>query len=297
MKKSVITALVIAVAATTLSASPAGNSIALNQRTKAAAPRPNNAFRLHPTTTILDSDGVTVPASIERTLPVVDVVIAGNKYRFAFDPSVKCSAVVDKSVAKRLSLKVKTHERLADGAGHTNRYAVVGIDSLRLASAKFNDVDAVVDDLTPFKVDGILGYGLFSSVLLTVDFPRSELRLISGSLPEPDGASVLPLTNEGGVPAVVINAAGKPVFAAINFEVSAALLVTPAVAKDVSGAAMSGNTHGQLSGDLRLGSVSLPNSGFIVRDGFRFPAIGYGFLKQTAITFDAANKRLKVEGV
>ena len=66
--------------------------------------------------------------------------------------------------------------------GLARRRGEVQFKGVRAASRNYN-----VSTNLP-KIDGILGFNLFSEYLLTLDFPAKRVRLERGELPKADGA-------------------------------------------------------------------------------------------------------------
>src|SRR5205085_10387444 len=60
-------------------------------------------------------------------------------------------------------------------------------------------------------IDGILGLGLFTDSLVTLDFPRGVLRIAPGALPEPNGKDVLAFDNPRRVVQITLDVAGTSV--------------------------------------------------------------------------------------
>jgi hypothetical protein len=232
-------------------------------------------LQLPPRHTVVNR-AVAVPLDVHGSvLPVVEVKLNDRKtYRFAIDTSVKCSAIVDKAIVNELTLPKAGAETFFGKS-----YDVHRLEMLQIGGAYFGGIDVVADDIRAgFKVDGLLGYGLFHDVLVTLDYPKATLRIARGALPAADGRRVLDVREVDGVPRVQVSAAGKPLDAQINTEVPVALAV-PA-----SGAVP--------SGELRVGAIVLP-SARVIAARVPSPSIGRGVLDRYAVTFDAANRRVQ----
>jgi hypothetical protein len=92
----------------------------------------------------------------------------------------------------------------------------IRIDSLRLGEIELRDVEAVRIDVAELtggeSPQGILGIGPFKGRLLTLDFAESSLKLETGSLPLPDGESILAYElDELSRPTIPIQVAGEKV--------------------------------------------------------------------------------------
>lgn len=102
---------------------------------------------------------------------------------FLYDTGASAS-YVDPDSVERVS-----GQRLDSGV--RARFGVSTIGDLRLTGlrARVRDLDHLSIALGR-EIDGILEYDAFSDVLLTLDYARSEMRVVSGELPRPDGETV-----------------------------------------------------------------------------------------------------------
>lgn len=227
---------------------------------------------------------VVVPLNTAAgVLPVVEVKLNAQKtYRFAIDTSVKCSAIVDKAIVNELTLPKVGQETFF---GKT--YDVHRLDVAQLGGAYFGSIDVVADDIRAgFKVDGLIGYGMFHDVLATLDYAKGRLRIARGALPPADGRRVLDVKEVEGVPAVQVLAAGKELEAQIDTEVPVALLVPSKLGLPVK--------EKQLEGELRVGALVLPSATAVARDTVPKVLLGRGAFGKGAVTFDATNKRVQI---
>lgn len=248
----------------------------------------SDAYSLHPDRTVLKSP-TSAPFTLEH-LPVVSVRLGDRTFRFAVDTSVKCSAIIDRNVARDLGLSAVRRVPISN-AGATADYDVVRLASLGVGNARFEGIDAISDDIRAgFGVDGLLGYGLFRDLVVTIDFAKSELRLDRGRLPRPDGRSVFALGTDDGVPSILVSLAGMPLEADVNLEVPAPIALLPAVAQAFT------IEEKKISGALTIGDISIATPRVIVSDRLAACAIGMGALKGRALTFDEAHHRVQIAG-
>ena len=73
--------------------------------------------------------------------------------------------------------------------------ATIGPATVTNLSATVRDLDHIEDALG-FELDGILGYSTFSGTLLTLDYPRGEMRVRQGELPKADGETIFAITRK-----------------------------------------------------------------------------------------------------
>ena len=129
---------------------------------------------------------VTIPMRIfDQTRPGVEVMINGRgPYLFAIETGGPYTIVLDAKVSAALQLKPLS------GAADPLR----SIESLQIGPLSLHNVTVFVRDGTGLTgVDGMLGLSMFKEVLLTVDFPRRQVRLERDSLPATNGRDVIPL--------------------------------------------------------------------------------------------------------
>jgi predicted aspartyl protease len=101
--------------------------------------------------------------------------------------------------------------RSTDAAGRTRTLPVVRVGELRVGEARFLGLDAAVIDLPEeFDADGLLGFGVFSGVTLTLDYPGARVYVEPGGL-DPREPGTLSFRTVRGIPRVRLRAAGRPV--------------------------------------------------------------------------------------
>lgn len=166
------------------------------------APR---ASALHPAGVHLGDSPIVVPMDHSSGHVVVDVYL-GDKgpYLFQVDTYASIGACLDDDLAEELGLSVVGTTLNSDGRNvHTRN--LVSIPTLRLGDATFTDVVTLVDDYgwigtrNGRTVDGLLGFALFSELLLTFDYPGSRLVIGLGGLDE-DAPHSMPIELTSGSP-------------------------------------------------------------------------------------------------
>jgi len=212
---------------------------------------------------------VTIPMRMfDQTRPGVEVMINGRgPYLFAIETGGPYSIVLDAKVATALQLKPPS-----GGAD-----LVRSIESLQIGPLSLHNVAAFVRDGTGLVgVDGMLGLAMFKEVLLTVDYPRRQVRLERDSLPATNGRDVIPLIRAGTggmLIGVQSDFAGKPVQLVIDTQGGTTIMCNPDAAEEfpfVAAAVGSGQasiggaggpgvtvTSARLKGDARFGGVTL----------------------------------------
>ncbi|HEX8386326.1 MAG TPA: retropepsin-like aspartic protease, partial [Rubricoccaceae bacterium] len=244
-----------------------------------------------------DSARVEVPLVGTTTLPLVEVTLNGRgPYRFLLDAGANVVSV-KASVAREAGLPVL--QQLSERS-------VVGVDSLRMGGVVFRGVAAVGEP--ELDVDGVIGFNLFREGLLTLDYPRQRLSWGPGSLPPPDGSSVLPYELRDRMPYVPVALGADTLW--FNLDTGAAgWLYVPAEAEGglpFDGPAVEGPsvwnqftggrtlTARRLGGDLRLGPHVVERPLLALAPDLTEYLVGSGLLQEFALTFDLTQRRIRM---
>jgi hypothetical protein len=190
---------------------------------------------------------------------------------------------------------------------------VVRLDSIAFGGVQFNNVRAPTRDYNRSpsapKVDGILGFDLFSEFLLTLDFPAKRVRLERGQLSKPDGAEVLSYENSKGAPEVELSVGSLKIKGHIDIGNSIAGFILPeSLVKTLplaSEAVVVGRAR-TVSSEVEIKAARLKDSIRLGRFEFTeprivFPAlsdevnIGAETFREFVVTFDQKNNRLRLE--
>src|SRR5689334_18038270 len=180
------------------------------------------AFAQHPSPEQVRPKKTTVAAPVEVPMgslagrPTVDVMIAGKgPFRFLVDSGAG-TTVINQDLAQELGLAVEDSTRIGDPMNpQAIRADVVRVPSLSIGAAKFEDFTAAswdrayllrAGETNPAR--GVIGFPVFHEVLLTFDYVDHEMRIAPGSLPKPDGKSVIPYDAPMGIPEFTVNLGG-----------------------------------------------------------------------------------------
>lgn len=262
---------------------------------------------------------VTAPLTFENGRPFVEVHV-GDKgpYRFmvetGFDRIIFTPRLVAELGDRVRSLNDDTMFRI----GETRISSMVHVDELRIGGARLADFAVNASPKQP-GVDGVLGLSTFANLLLTVDYPKQQLRLQKGALPEPDGREILPLRAFGPFLGIDLRVGGKVIPAAIDTQGSsvggAGLSLTPELAPLVQfqsapveiGKALVGQRHeskmtmGRLAADMKLGKFTLKRPLAVVMTfgttgHEEYANLGADVLRHFAITLDQQHARVRFTG-
>ncbi|HEX7181338.1 MAG TPA: retropepsin-like aspartic protease [Thermoanaerobaculia bacterium] len=260
---------------------------------------------------------VEVPAAavevpmLDGPLAVVEVRIDGQgPFRFGIDTGAAGGGRIDQKVVEKLKLPVAGQAMAGDPSGKNRRSVdIIRIGKLSVGEAVFRDVNATAGDYSDLGIDGILGVGLFSEHLLTLDYPRRKVRIERGELPPADGRRILGFEAQRGVPTIRLRVGEVEVDAHIDSGNTRSEIVVPAslagqlklAAEPVSiGTARTGFNQFEvrqapLAGTLVLGSYELPNPKIDIVDLFPHANLGHKFLQRFAVTLDGKGRRIRFE--
>ncbi len=173
-----------------------------------------------PERTVTIREPATVPASIVSNFLLVEArQDDGQTYRFLIDTG-SSATLVSPALAARLREKDRrnttrrtTRVRGAHGAEAELESAV--LRKLWLGAVRFERVPVLLYEFSELShhlgvpVDGVIGFPLFSDVLLTVDYPRSRLVLAPRPFHQTpprasDRATTLPFGAERGTPLIPV---------------------------------------------------------------------------------------------
>jgi hypothetical protein len=256
----------------------------------------------------------SVPMEYRGPIPTIKVMINGKgPFVFSVDTGGGPQADIDTSIVTQLGLPSNGKVRGGDPSGQNSReFDTVRVDSIAVGGIEFRNVTALSREqrIIPNypKVDGILGFSLFSEYLLTLDYPAQQLRLARGELPAVNGADILSFESPHRIPVIDLAVGSFKVKAHIDsgnmvggFILPASLvekLTLAAPAITVGHARTVTNDieikQAQLNETIKLGSTEFP------QPTISFPAlsdlnIGFKILKEFRMTFDQKNKRVKFE--
>jgi len=172
-------------------ASPALVALMIASAPALATAQPPTSPARPPERITLSTPTVSVPIRTAGDRPIVDVMINGAG---PFHLGVETGAP---TLYLFSSAADKLHLRVPDPAAP----GVTIADSIRIGGLRLDGVEVVLagPSVLPGVLDGQLGLAVYRNLLMTVDFPRQELRFSRDSLPTPNGRDVLLLTRQGPI--------------------------------------------------------------------------------------------------
>ena len=257
---------------------------------------------------------IEIPMRTDGGMPAIELMVNGKgPFLFAIDTGAEGGPRLDSSLVEKLGLKPSGQMREGDPSGRNPRMAeTVKLDSIEVGGLRFTGLDATSRNYKnsprPLAADGIIGLGLFTDYLLTLDFPAKVVRISRGELPKADGAEILDYQSEHGVPSVELSVGNTKIKAHLDsgnmigafvFPTSFAEKLTQASEPKVVGRARSA------SGDMEIKQVQIKEMVRLGRHEFpdatiTFPAlgdtgnVGAKILSQFAVTFDQQHQRVRL---
>jgi hypothetical protein len=273
------------------------------------------AFPSRPDRTMIPPAGVEVPMLESDHMPAVHVMVNGQgPFLFAIDTGAAGTLRLDSTLVERLGLKPVGEIQASDGSGRNVRtMALVAVDSLQIGEARFvGGLQAAVRNYNERalagKIDGILGFGLFSDALLRLDYPGKKVAVLPGSLPEANGDDVLDYRVDRGIPEIDLVVAGVRVPSHVDagsmggFGLPDTLIARLPLASEPRvigrGRTVSNSFEiraAELKGDVVFGGFRYPNATVAFQPVMPMGNVGSRILRDFRITFDQKHRRMKLE--
>lgn len=249
---------------------------------------------------------------LDGLLAVVEARVNGQgPFRFGIDTGAGGGGRVSQSLVDKLALPVVGEAMSGDPSGKSRRAVkIVEIEKLTVGEATFGGVSVSAGEFGPLEVDGIVGIGLFSEHLLTLDYPRRRIRIERGELPPADGKKVLEyVPTGGGIPTLRLRIGDIEAEAHIDSGNTRSEIVVPTAIVERLKLAAEPVTIGKartpfnefdirqapLAGSLVLGAYEARNPRIDIVDLFPYVNLGHKFLQRFTVTIDAKNRRIRFE--
>jgi len=255
---------------------------------------------------------VELPMKMRGSMPAVEVMVNGKgPYLFAIDTGGQGQARLDETLVKSLGLEPVDEVRASDGSGANARVLpVYEAASINIGGLEFKNVRAASRNYNPRpdlpKIDGILGFNLFTEYLITLDYPGKKVRISKGALSNwPD---VISFEAPNGVPVVELGVGTEKIKAHIDSGNMAGAFMLPAALVEKLEKASEPVIVGRartVTSEIEIKQVKLKDA--ICFGPYKhesptvsFPAlgtanIGSAALAEYSLTFDQANQLIKLE--
>lgn len=253
---------------------------------------------------------VKIPMDLSHHVPVIEAKINGKgPFHFAIDTGLGGMMNISHALAEKLSLPVMGEAISGDPSGKNQKpVRVLHVESIDIASLHLGQVEVTEarDDGPQRDVDGVMGLPLFTSLLVTFDYPNSRFAVDGGNLAAADGSRILTYSVEHGVPTIEIDVAGTKVTTDIDSGSPALLSMPLSLAKSLPLSAEPrvmghGRTVGNefdvyaapLKGAVHAGGVTVTDPLVDFVEIFPRANVGFRFLKDLVVTFDPKNNRVQ----
>jgi Aspartyl protease len=251
------------------------------------------------------------PMELRHNMPFVQVMVNGKgPFTFGIDTGTGGNALVTPALVQQLSLSEVGKAEVGDPTGRNKKeLSIVKIQSLQVAGVEFKELQAVQFEPSQREgqVDGILGFPLFAKYLLTLDYPKQQLKLETGALNADGGKNVIPFTTPHDVPIIQLTVGSQQIDANVDSR-GPGLSIPEKFARSLKfasepivigrGRTVSNEFEikgAELAGDIMVGAYVFHNP-FVATDPV-LPLGNFGgmALRNFAITFDQQNKLLRLE--
>jgi hypothetical protein len=239
--------------------------------------------------------GQLIPSQSCRGLFIVPLTLGGATLQMLLDTGSSWTFL--DPIALNRALGRRVDEGRAEFA-----LAAIGDHSLGRLKARVYPMGAIARAVG-FPIDGILGFPAFENVLLTLDYPASEVRVDEGSLPPPNGREIFRDTGwkrpflearlGGRKLEFLLDSGATPGHVQLRPGDRVEWLAEPRPAKATArfgGVAILAG--GRLKGNLGFGPLEVEAPVAFLAKGVRL--VGWQILRHLALTFDQENKRVRI---
>ena len=261
-----------------------------------------------PRQVVLDGDEVHVLFELDGNIPVVKFTAPdGTQRRLMLDTGAN-ALVMSPELATACHLTTRpASSTYEDASGSGTLAGIARIIAFKIGAARFEDFDASLIDLRN-GYDALLGWPMFADELLTIDYPRRQLVLTHGSLPEPDGKRILRIRNEHGCLMVPTTLEGRETWLALDTGCGGAPIgfttvgatnvswVSPLVViRNYAASALIWEKVGRLRGDLMLGQYRFVQPIASTTDQLQVGVLGAAILANFTVTLDLHDLRVRFD--
>jgi hypothetical protein len=248
--------------------------------------------------------------------PVVEARVNGQgPYRFYFDTGAS-GPVVSQNLATDLKLNVIGQAEVKSGGDAPGKKSIPGrlvlVDQLELGAAQLSGVVIVAMDLSKLGKEGapvgVLSPAMFRGYLVTLDFPKNEIRIQSGQLGPADNKTIFAYLPGRPIPSLMATIGDQTIEAHLDSGSAAGLSLPSGVAAKVQldgtpidtgrrARSVSGEfpvLEGKLKGKLAFGRFSFNDPTIEFSDIVRHGNLGAAILGRFAVTLDVKNRRFRM---
>ncbi len=133
----------------------------------------------------------------KRQAPLIELEIGGAKYKFMLDTGA-VGGRISNAIVKKLHLDPIGIIQTGDPSGkNTQQASVYRIPQIKAGGATLYGVEMFASDgLIAGEADGVIGYAVFQSLLLTLDYPKREVTLTPGGMTADQAKTAIKYTRD-----------------------------------------------------------------------------------------------------
>lgn len=282
-----------------------------------AAGQPVERNGFEPPTVALGEKEVRLPMTFRGGRPVVAARInEKGPYNFFLDTGAS-GPVLSEKLATELDLEVIGEVRVKSGGDGPDKPGIAAksvlIGRLDLGAAKLTGVKIVAmnrDRLGGGDAPaGVLSAAMFPGYLVTLDYPKKEVRIRAGELAAPDDRTVFAYRDGRFIPSLTVTVGGEAIEAHLDSGSGAGLSLPTKVAEKLplegkpvdtgkKARSVSGEFpvfEGKLKGKVTFGKFSVENPAISFSDVVQRGNLGGRILETFAVTLDVKNRRFELK--
>jgi hypothetical protein len=245
-----------------------------------------------------------------RQAPVINLEIGGKTYRFALDTGA-VGGRISEEVVQGLGLKPVGKILAGDPSGkHDREVSIYKIPEIKAGGATLYGVRMMADSGVAPKgtaayFDGVIGYAVFHDLLLTLDYPHSQVVLKPGGMSSDQVKASVPYELEHGIPFMQVQVGKVKVGGHVDSGSDGGLSIPAKFKPDLNldgDPVLVGHARtlfnsvdiylATVKDPIRVGGLAMPIHQVELNDLFPFANIGGRLLHKFRVTIDQHKKRI-----
>lgn len=166
----------------------------------------------------VSGESAVLDFDLTNGLPTITGMIAGKRVKLGFDTGAVGGAHLTDRATSALGLERVGEAHMVDPSGRNpTMIPVFGLASLSIGEIDIRNWHATGAPAHQSleSLDGIIGLAPFRGFVVTIDYPRRQLRIARGTLPPADGETVFDYSGDP-IPAVPLTVEGKTIRAHVD---------------------------------------------------------------------------------